>query len=118
MSVNVQDHILPNDVPIIELQCEESFNALTDKEKLYTHYLSKACWNGSLISFVQCSPETPVIFILLHKVYLAEPIAELKKKCLNQLSDEEFTVRCLKIFHRYLSYISGSFSGQSISLMS
>lgn len=91
MSVNLQDHVLPNEVPIIELQCEDSFNALTDKEKLYTHYLSKACWNGSLISFVQCSPETPVIFILLHKIYLAEPIDELKKKCLDQLSDEEFT---------------------------
>ncbi|KAL1460808.1 hypothetical protein WDU94_012751 [Cyamophila willieti] len=91
MSVRLQDHILPNDVPIIELQCEDSFNALTDQEKLYTHYLSKACWNGSLISFVQCSPESPVIFILLHKIYLAEPIDELKKKCLDQLSDEEFT---------------------------
>lgn len=101
MSVRLQDHILPNDVPIIELQAEESFNALTDQERLYTHYLSKACWNGSLISFVQCSPETPIIFTLLHKIYLAEPIDELKKKCLEQLSDEEFTA--------FLAFTTGFF---------
>ncbi len=46
-------YILPLDQPVVNLDCSEAFNGLTDQEKLYTYYLSQASWYGGLIVNVQ-----------------------------------------------------------------
>lgn len=46
-------YILPLDQPVVNLDCSEAFNGLTDQEKLYTYYLSQAAWYGGLIVNVQ-----------------------------------------------------------------
>lgn len=94
-------YTLPNDQPLVKLDCNVAFNALSDKEKLYTHYLSKAGWFGSLITFVQTSPESPTIFAILHRIFLEESIDDLKKKALDDgVTEEEFTVS----FFYFVSY--------------
>lgn len=53
-----------------QLAIEDLFNGLTQREKLYAHYLTRAVWHGSRIILRQTSPEGPGIldFILeLHK---------------------------------------------------
>lgn len=93
MTDNNSQHTLPNSQPIVLLDCETAFNALSKDEKLYSHYLSKVSWNGGLITLVQTSPESPLIFSLLHKIFINESISDLRKAAIVAgVSDDEFTV--------------------------
>lgn len=40
----MEDHLVPKEVPIKSIDVTESFNKLSDKEKAYAYYMSKACW--------------------------------------------------------------------------
>lgn len=52
-SKGLKHYILPLDQPVVNLDCTEAFNGLTDKEKLYAYHLSQAAWTGGLIVLVQ-----------------------------------------------------------------
>lgn len=92
MSENTSMFVLPNNQPVVYLDCDAAFNALTEKEKLYAHYLSRAAWNGGLIVTLQTSPESPLIFALLHKIFVSETVDDLKQSALNAgLNEDEFT---------------------------
>ena len=56
--------------PIMALNFKETFEQLTDDEKTYTYYLSKACWAGAPIVLFQKSYESPALFIIFQKFFL------------------------------------------------
>ncbi|XP_034942479.1 dipeptidyl peptidase 3 isoform X2 [Chelonus insularis] len=103
MSDDISLYTLPNNQPVVLLECEPAFNALSKNEKLYAHYLSQAAWNGGLIVLIQTSPESPLIFAFLHKIFLAESIDELKEASLKAgVTEDEFTA--------FLVYACGIYS--------
>ena len=55
---------------------------MTDNEKLYSYNLNVGCWAGALSCLAQTSPESPKFFLLLHKLFAADDVTDLEKKCL------------------------------------
>lgn len=52
----------------------------------------QASWYGSLISIIQSSPEAPIIFTFLSRVFTAESVDSLRCKIAGKISDEDFKV--------------------------
>ncbi|KAI0383834.1 putative dipeptidylpeptidase III [Hypomontagnella monticulosa] len=55
---------------VVRLEIEKHFNALTDRQKRYAHFVSRACFEGSRIVARQISPESEPIYdfiLALHK---------------------------------------------------
>ena len=70
--IDPSHYTLPNDQPVVTLDASDAFGGLTERERLYAHYLSRASYYGSLIVLVQTSPEAPHIFRLLHRINTAQ----------------------------------------------
>lgn len=85
-------YTVPLDTPIVRLEVREAFDGLTEKERLYCYYLTRAAWEGSVICLLQTSPESPPIFLLLRGVLGSQSLHSLREATQRSLSDEEFKV--------------------------
>ncbi|CAH0550916.1 unnamed protein product [Brassicogethes aeneus] len=103
MEIDKSQYVLPNDQPVVVLEVQSAFNGLLEKEKLYSHYISKASWTGGLVTLLQTSPESGYLFVLLHKLFNAQNPADFKKLALLQgFTEDEVTA--------FFVYAAGVFS--------
>ena len=56
-------------IVIINVDFRESFDQLTEDEKNYLYYISKACWAGQIIDLFQTSYESPALFIIFQTFF-------------------------------------------------
>ncbi|PON21540.1 dipeptidyl-peptidase 3 [Trichoderma gamsii] len=64
-------HTPPPGATIHQLKIKAIFDALSERDKLYAHYLARAAWHGSRIIMRQVSPESPDIFDFIMNLYRA-----------------------------------------------
>ncbi|KAK6728133.1 hypothetical protein RB195_005654 [Necator americanus] len=93
-------YILPNDSPVCQLDCTDAFNALTNRERQYAHYMGRASYDGALAVFLQVSPESAGLFATFYRLFKAESLDSLKAKALKSgFTDEEW--------EGFLVYVAG-----------
>ncbi|GFQ98093.1 dipeptidyl peptidase 3 [Trichonephila clavata] len=100
----MSDYIIHTSTPFLALDCEDSFRPLSEKEKHYAHYLSKASWMGSLIICLQTSAESPLIFSMLLKIFLIQSMKSLEQTAVNICNFSEDEVQA------FFLYVCGIFS--------
>ncbi|KAK0394876.1 hypothetical protein QR680_000982 [Steinernema hermaphroditum] len=84
-------YVLSNDSPIVKLDCDEAFKGLTDRQKLYAHYIAKASFYGAMATYAQVSYESLGIFVLLHRIFSTETMSSLESKAKDiGFTDDEF----------------------------
>ncbi|KAJ1351826.1 hypothetical protein KIN20_007977 [Parelaphostrongylus tenuis] len=99
-SVDRSLYILPNDSPICSLDCEVAFKGLSEKERKYAHYLSKASFTGALAVFLQVSPESAGLFVTFYRLFKSESIEKLREMAFkNGFTEEEWV--------GFLTYVAG-----------
>lgn len=96
--LDYSQYIISREIDINILDCATAFAGLTEKEKLYAHYLCRASWEGAHICLLQTSPESPGIFLLLQQLFHAESVEELKERAL--LSDNGPSKDEFEVFHK------------------
>lgn len=68
-NIDRSQYLADKDAPIARLSATKFFNDLTEKEKLYAHYFSKAGHWGSRAVLRSVSPESEGIFDLILKIH-------------------------------------------------
>ncbi|XP_078391770.1 dipeptidyl peptidase 3 [Cetorhinus maximus] len=96
-------YVLPNDIGISLLDCQDAFRLLSKEEKMYAHYISRASWYGGLVVLLQTSPESPAIYVLLQKLFRAQPLSVLQETATTVgMTSEEYQA--------FLVYAAGLYS--------
>ena len=92
---NISEFTIPNSVPVNQLECRSAFDGLTDEERKYAHFLSRAAYEGGLIVLLQTSSESAAIFMLLQSLFSEQTFDSLKeaaKKADRRITNEDFEV--------------------------
>lgn len=93
MEGDLSNFTIALDTPISRLDACQSFNGLSNKEKLYCHYLSRASWEGCYICLFQTSPESVPVFLFLREIFSWQNVSSLKAASESRVSEEEYKVQ-------------------------
>ncbi|XP_050730725.1 dipeptidyl peptidase 3-like isoform X2 [Eriocheir sinensis] len=104
-------HELPLDTPILYLKAEEAFAGLSARERRYAHHLSRASWWGGFIILCQTSPESPIIFNLLTRLFRSQPLDTLKEVAIGKAGFTEDEFKSLVVYYSGLVFNLGNYLG-------
>ncbi|KAG8696045.1 hypothetical protein FRC08_007402, partial [Ceratobasidium sp. 394] len=116
-TINAARFLADQNAPLCSLAVKDSFALLTDKEKLYTHWVGAASWAGARIIQEQWTSEAQALYDLLILMFSAPngkslgDLSELKSKA--DLNDEEWTQLVeyvAQVFSNLVNYKSFGFT--------
>lgn len=107
----MSDEVYPNETPFLKLDAKVAFEGLTEKEKKYAHYLSRASWYGSLIVLFQTSQESPLIYLLLDRLFRSQDLPSLKALALEQAGFSEDDFKALLVYTAAFLSNTGNYRG-------
>ncbi|XP_064489550.1 dipeptidyl peptidase 3-like isoform X2 [Ornithodoros turicata] len=107
----MSDEVYPNNTPVLKLECDEAFQGLTAKEKLYAHHLSRAAWYGGLIVLFQTSKESPLIYIILDRLFRSQSLESLKALALSECEITEDEFKALLVYASAFYSNMGNYKG-------
>ena len=96
---------------IQNISFKESFEQLSDEEKNYIYYLSKACWAGQPIVLFQTSYESPALFIVFQTFFssfqnFSDIKSDLLKKNITDVNYTGFMRYAAKFYSYFGNYTS------------
>ena len=109
--MNSKLNLLQKAFKIKNIDFKETFEQLSDEEKSYVYYLSKACWAGQPIVLFQTSYESPALFIIFQLFFSSfKDISEIKPYLLkNNISDINYTE-----FIKYAAFFYSNFGNYCV----
>ena len=101
--VQVKTHTTSPEADLVIKNYSEGFKDLTEKEKNYAYYFTRASWEGALMCFHQISYESPVIMCLGTFLFSGKTVASFKEAALKAGSNDED-------FKFFIAYFTGVLS--------
>ena len=102
-SKDLIDYLADSPSTIVNLPIKKHFEALSDKEQRYAHFISKAAWAGTRIILRQVSPESESIFDFILALHKSASGDWSSLKTIAGISDEDF-----KQFFEYTTQFLGN----------
>ena len=99
------------DAKVLNISCEEAFNLVTDRERMYAYYMMRASYQGAMIGYFQRSFEAPALFWMLINVFKHDSMENIRSHAVKELwfTEEEwkkFTCYCAAFFNNSGNYKS------------
>ena len=94
-------------IEIRPLDYAKSFEQLTEKEKMYSYYLNKACWAGIPISLFQISYESLALFVIFQSFFSSfEDSNKIEEEILTNkdISQNDYDLFILYVVNFYSYY--------------
>jgi hypothetical protein len=129
-AVNASRFLADENPPLCSLSVKDSFELLTDKEKLYTHWVGAAAWAGARIIQEQWTPEAQALYdflILVFSTNDGKSLADLEVlKSNSKLTNEEWVqlleyvaqVWLIRISNQTIDQLSGIFGSRCFPIWS
>ena len=91
------------ETPVQNLEYRKAFEALSDNEKNYAYFMSKASWAGAKMCYNQAIYESPALFIIFQAYFQEKDFFKLEQAAAAAgVTNEEWK--------KFLAYIAGFYS--------
>lgn len=97
---------ISTETPVQNLEFAKAWEFLTEKEKNYAYFLSKASWAGAKMVFHQLSYESPALFLIFGAFFQEKDFEKLESAALAAGVSKEH-------YKQFIAYVAGFYGNMS-----